>query len=155
MSFRITGLSPEPFLPLFGQSDASLAAIGARRIFVDAAPGYPDRITLCEVPVGERVILVNHVSQPAPTPYRASHAIFVYEGATERYDAIDRVPDVMRHRLLSLRAFDPAGMMLDADVAEGEAVEPLIHRLLAHETVAYLHVHNAKRGCFSCRIDRA
>ena len=155
MSFRVTGLSPEPFISLFGQSDAALAAVGARRIMVDAAPGYPDRITLREVPVGDSVILVNHVSQPAPTPYRASHAIFVHEGATERYDAIDRVPDVMRGRLLSVRAFDAAGMMVDADVAEGGTVEPLIRRLLADEAVAYLHVHYAKRGCFSCRIDRS
>jgi hypothetical protein len=155
MSFRITGLSPEPFLPLFGRSDAALAAVGARRIIVDESPGYPDRIGLCEVAVGQTVLLVNHVSQPAPTPYRATHAIYVAEGATAPYDAIDRIPEVMRHRLLSLRAFDADGMMIDADITDGDQVEALIRRLLANEAAACLHVHNAKRGCFSCRIDRA
>ena len=61
----------------------------------------------------------------------------------------------MRARLLSLRAYDTAGMMLDADVIEGAAVEPVIERLFVNRNVSYIHVHNAKRGCYSGRIDRA
>jgi len=60
----------------------------------------------------------------------------------------------MRTRLLSLRVFDADGMMVDADVAEGAAVEPLIVRLLANPAVSYIHAHNAKRGCYSGRIER-
>jgi hypothetical protein len=46
-------------------------------------------------------------------------------------------------------------MMVDADVVDGAAVEPLIARLFANVDVSYIHAHNAKRGCYSGRIDRA
>jgi hypothetical protein len=104
---------------------------------------------------GETVLLLNHVCQPAATPYRATHAIFVREGAKRRYEAVDTVPDVMRSRLLSLRAFDRHGMMLDAEVAQGTDIAPIIERFFANPEIDYIHVHNAKRGCYSGRIDRA
>jgi hypothetical protein len=104
---------------------------------------------------GETLLLLNHVCQPADTPYRASHAIFIREGATDKYDEVDQVPAVMRVRLLSLRAYDAEGMMLDADVVGGEKIEPLISKMFANPDVSYIHVHNAKRGCYSGRIDRA
>ncbi|GGK24074.1 DUF1203 domain-containing protein [Salinarimonas ramus] len=155
MTFRITGLSPEPFLPLYGLSDEALALHNARRMIVDGEPGYPDRIEMREVPVGETVLLLNHVSMPASSPYRATHAIFVREGARETFDRVGIVPEVMRRRLLSLRAFDDEGMMRDADVVEGAVVEPVIERLLADPKVSVIHAHYAKRGCYSGRIERA
>jgi Protein of unknown function (DUF1203) len=155
MAFRITGLSAEPFRHLYGLSDAALAEHGAKRYVVDKPVGYPDRIEMRDASPGETVLLINHVSQPADTPYRASHAIFVREGADEAYDRIDEVPDVMRLRLLSLRAFDRDGMMLDADVAEGKDIEAVIARFFTNPDIDYIHAHNAKRGCFSGRIDRA
>ena len=82
MSFRIQGLSPAPFVDLYGLPEAELAARGAIRYVVDKTPGFPDRVELCDASPGQSVLLVNHVSQPADTPYRASHAIFVREGAT-------------------------------------------------------------------------
>ena len=54
-----------------------------------------------------------------------------------------------------MRAYDAEGMMLDAEVAPGSDLEAVIARLLGRRGVAYLHAHNAKRGCYSCRIDRA
>ena len=155
MSFRVTGLSPKPFRHLFGLNDDELARLGARRYIADKSPGFPDRIAMRDVEIGERVLLLNHVCQPAETPYRATHAIFIHEGAEESYDRVDEVPEVMRIRPMSLRAYDSDGMMIDADLAEGEAVEPLIHRLLANPNVAYIHAHNAKRGCYSGKIERA
>ena len=155
MAFRISGLSPEPFRHLYGLSDAELAKHGARRYLVDAPTGYPDRIEMRDASPGETVILLNHVSQDADTPYRASHAIFVREGAEETYDRVDEVPDAMRSRLLSLRAFDKGGMMLDADVIEGREIETVIARFFADPKVDYIHAHNARRGCYAGRIDRA
>ena len=155
MAFRITGLSPEPFQHLFGLTDDQLGRLGVKRYVVDMSPGYPDRIEMRDAEPGETVLLLNHVSQPADTPYRASHAIFVREGATQAYDAVDEVPPVMRRRLLSLRAFDEGGMMRDADVVEGTAIEPVIARFFADPAVSYIHVHNARQGCYSGRIDRA
>jgi hypothetical protein len=155
MSFRITGLAPDLFRHLYGLSDGELARHGAIRMTVDEKPGFPDRVEMREAEPGETVLLVNHVCQPADTPYRASHAIFVREGATETYDRVDEVPEVMRSRLLSLRGFDEKGMMVDADVLQGAAIEEAIDRFFANPAIAYIHVHNAKRGCYSGRIDRA
>jgi hypothetical protein len=75
---------------------------------------------------GQSVLLLNHVCQPAKTPYRASHAILIREWATQAYDAVDQVPESMRIRLLSLRAFNVDGMMLDADVADGIVMESVV-----------------------------
>ena len=155
MSFRVTGLAPDPFRPLFGLSDEELSRRGVIRYRVDKTPGFPDRVSMRDVEIGETVLLLNHVCRPNETPYRASHAIFVKEGADEVYDRVDEVPDVMRIRPLSLRAYDGRHMMIDADIAEGDGVEALIRRMLANPAVAYIHAHNAKRGCYSGRIERA
>jgi len=105
--------------------------------------------------VGENLLLLNHVCQPANTPYRGTHAIFVREGAENAYDRVDEVPEVMGTRLLSLRAYSADGIMLDADAVDGKELEAVIARFFASPGVAYIHAHNAKRGCYSGRIDRA
>ena len=155
MNFRITGLAADPFRPLFGLPDDELASCGIKRYRVDSHPGFPDRIEMKDAEIGESVLLLNHVSQPAHTPYRASHAIFIREGATQAFDAVNQVPEVMRIRLLSLRAFSAEGMLLEADVVEGLVMEPVIEQMLANAAVSYIHVHNAKQGCYSGRIERA
>lgn len=155
MAFRISGLSSAPFQALYGLPDDALARLTIKRYRVDAQPGFPDRIEMKDVDIGETVLLLNHVCQPADSPYRASHAIFIREGATQSYNVVDQVPECMRIRLLSLRAFDDHGMILDADVVQGTAIEEVIERLFANRDVSYIHVHNAKRGCYSGRIDRA
>jgi len=155
MRYRITGLSAQPFRHLYGLSDPELARHGVQRYVVDEHPGFPDRIEMRDALPGEKVLLLNHVCQPANTPYRASHAIFVREGAEQTYDRVDEVPEVMRTRLLSLRAYDADGMMLDADVVDGRDIERVIRQFLGASAVSYIHAHNAKRGCYSGRIDRA
>jgi hypothetical protein len=155
MAFRVTGLSPEPFQPLFGLPDDELARQAAKRYVADKPQAFPCRVEMRDAAPGETVLLLNHVYQPADTPYRASHAIFVREGAAATYDRVNEVPAVMRARLLSLRAFDADGMMVDADVVDGAVVESLIARLLANADVSYIHAHYAKRGCYAGRIDRA
>jgi hypothetical protein len=155
MSYRVSGLSPEPFRHLFGLPDVDLAAQGVRRYVVDKTPGFPDRIEMRDCEPGETVLLLNHICQTADTPYRASHAIFIREGAQRACDLVDVIPDVMLKRLLSVRAFSKDGMMLDADVVDGHSLEPIIRRFFDDPDIEYLHVHNAKRGCYSGRIDRA
>ena len=154
MTFRIIGLDPAPFSHLFGLSDDELGAHGAKRYIVNATPGFPDRVELRDLEVGESAILVNYVHQPADTAYRASHAIFVKEGAEKAAHFECEVPKVLRVRPISLRAFNADGEMVDADLANGEEIEPLIARFFDDPTIAYLHAHNAKRGCFAATIGR-
>jgi hypothetical protein len=154
MDFRITGLSPEPFRPLFGLSEAELARRGALRQIVDRKPGYPDRIELRDPDPGESVLLLNYTHLPVETPFRSSYAIYVREGAQSRYDRVNEVPEQLRSRVLSLRAFERNDMLRDADIVEGAAVEGLIERLLASPETAFIHAHYAKFGCFAARIDR-
>ena len=155
MDYRIRGLSPEPFMHLYGLSDEDLAGRGAKRYIVNADPGFPDRIEVRDVEEGARVLLVNHIHQPGDTPYRASHAIFIREGAERAYDAINDIPTVLQVRSLSLRAFSTDHWMLDADLCEGRALEPSIRQFLCNPEVAYLQVHFAKRGCYAAHIERA
>jgi hypothetical protein len=154
MDFRIRGLDPKPFQRFFEMSEAELARHRARRRRVDSLPGAPCRIALADAPVDSEVLLLNYEHLPVDSPYRASHAIYV-STAREAFDAVNVVPQALRDRLLSVRAFDSRGNMLDADIAEGTVVEPLIDRLLELEGVEYLHAHFARRGCFAARIDRA
>jgi len=154
MSFRITGLPAERFAHLFSLSDAELAARGALRRVADGKPGYPCRVSLTDAEPGQEVILTHFEHQPANTPYRASHAIYVRKGE-QTYDAVDQVPEQLRLRLLSVRAFDETGMMVGADVADGKDLESAIARLFGDERADYLHVHYAKPGCYAARIDRA
>lgn len=155
MSYVIEGLDPAPFAHLYGLSDAELAAQGAVRMIADAKPGYPCRVTLEDAEAGTAVLLVNHEHLPVATPYRSRHAIFVAEGVEvpARYEAA--VPEQLRSRLLSVRAFDADDMMIDAEVLDGAGLEVEIGRMFADPRAAYLHVHNARRGCFAARVDRA
>ena len=154
MRLRITGLPAADFAPLFALSDAVLAARGALRVVADAPHAYPCRVSLTDAAPGDALLLVNYEHQPAATPYRSRHAVYVRDGETT-FDAVDRVPDQLRRRILSLRAFDAAGMLLGADLAEGAALEPAAERLLALPGAAYLHAHFAKPGCYAARIERA
>lgn len=45
-------------------------------------------------------------------------------------------------------------MMVGADVVHGKESEPVIRKLLDNPRVEYLHVHNAKPGCYAARVDR-
>jgi hypothetical protein len=148
------GLDAAPFRPLFGLPDKELATRGVLRVVVEAPNVAPDRIELRDAEVGESVLLLNHQYLDVATPYRGSHAIYIREGATRRYDKVNEVPQAVRSRLMSLRGFDQEGMMVDADVVEGVRIEDLIERLFADPHVAFIQAHHARRGCYAARIER-
>ncbi|WP_106639704.1 DUF1203 domain-containing protein [Allosphingosinicella vermicomposti] len=152
--YRISGLPLADFQPLFGLSDEALKARGVLRMVADSKPGFPCRITLEDAEPGETLLLLNHEHQGADTPYRSRHAIFVRENAREPALFENEVPAVLGIRLLSIRAFDAMHMMVDAECVEGAELEPLIERMFGNPHVSYLHIHNARRGCFAARADR-
>ncbi len=153
MNFTVSGLSAEPFVPLYGLSDGELAERRARRVVVTGS-GFPERIELRDAEPGDTLLLVNFEHQPANTPFRSSHAVYVREGATESR-SFDGLPEVLRRRLLSLRGFSLEGMLVEADVVDGNDARPVIERLFADRAVAYIHAHSARPGCYLARIDRA
>lgn len=155
MTYQISGLEPSQFSHLFGLGDDELATYGAVRMTADKRPSFPCRITLDDAEIGEALLLVNHVSHDGENPYRASHAIFVSENATEAAVYEDQIPPALDRRILSLRAFDKAGMMTDAALAQPGEADTAIRRLLANEAVDHIDAHNATRGCFAARVERA
>jgi len=154
MSFHIAGLSVKPFAVYFGLSNAALAELGVLRCVADKRPGFPCRVSLSDADVGESVLLLGYEHLSVATPYRSMHAIYVREFATEATMEPGQAPEVLRSRLLSLRAFSENGMMVAAEVIPGGDIEAAIAQLFANNEAAYLHVHNAKRGCYAARVDR-
>lgn len=155
MAFRITGLDPAPFRHLFDLDDDALRAHGAIRCVVDKPTGFPDRVELRDAQPGETVLLLNHQHQPADTPFRATHAIFVREGALAAREHRDEVPEVLKTRVISLRGFSARGMLVDAAIAEGEAIAPAIEKLFANAKIDYVHAHFAAPGCYAALVERA
>ncbi len=154
MGFQISALSPAPFEELFTLDDETLAARGAKRSIVEQKPGVPCRVSLADAELGEVVVLLPYCHQPAASPYQASGPIFVRQAAAQAVVASDSVPDVLRSRLLSIRAYDRADLMTNAEVVEGQALELFVSRFFSDPAVSYLHVHFARPGCYACRIDR-
>jgi len=154
MAFRITGLLPEPFRPLFDLSDEALHRIGARRVIADD-PRMPCRVSMAHAEPGEELLLVNYEHQAANTPYRASHAIYVRKLADSAFEAVDSVPEVIASRLIAVRAFDARHMMIDAEVCEGSEAAAMFENFLANPKASYLQAHYARRGCYAARVERA
>jgi len=154
MAYVVKGLDPQPFAELFGLADEELAARGVVRKAVTGNPGFPCRITLEDREVGESVLLLNHVSHDVANPYRASHAIFIAEGAGRAAEYVDEVPPVFATRVLSLRGFDAEGMMAEALLTQPGEADEGIRKLFANPEITTIHAHNAARVCFSARIER-
>ena len=154
MTYRITGISPAPYQHLYGLSDEELARQGIVRMTVTEKPSFPCRVSLTDREIGERVLLLNHVSHDAANPYRASHAIFVTEGADEAAEYVDQTPPVFETRVLSLRGFDAQGMMAEAVLAQPGEADAAIRKLFDSAAIETIHAHNATRGCFAAKIER-
>ena len=154
MDFRISGLHADQFAELQRATNVELRRRGVERHIVDEPNSAPCRISLLDADVGEEVLLLNFPHQAVASPYAASGPIFIRRSATQTFDAINVIPDQQRRRLLSVRAYDDRHYIVDAEVVPGTELETLIDRFFADPRVAYLHVHNARRGCYACRVDR-
>jgi hypothetical protein len=153
-NFRIVGLPPTQFQPLFSLDDNELAQKGARRLIVDAKPGFPCRVSLQDAEIGERVILVPFVHHDVESPYRASGPIFVCETSKQIELAPGEIPDVVTDRIISVRAYNDKGMMVNAAVTPGRELKSQIEKFFGDAKISYLHLHNAGAGCYSCRVER-
>ena len=154
MSFQIHALPHDQFDHLFTMSDSELANERAIRTTVTTSPGYPCRVSLSDANIGETVILVNFEHQTADSPYRAAHAIFVRENIKQAKPEIDVVPKLFDSRLISIRAFDDKHHIVQADVFDGSHLKESIQTIFQDTKIEYLHLHNAKPGCYLARVTR-
>jgi hypothetical protein len=154
-AFRIRALRAEDFAHFFALDDDALHALGAARVVADSKPGYPCRVSLADADVGEELLLLPYEHHSVSSPYRAAGPIYVRRHAATADPAIGAIPDYVTRRLISVRAYDSAHWMINALVCEGTAVRAHIERLLTEPRIATLHLHNAKQGCYSCRVERA
>lgn len=153
-SFRIVGLPLANFAPLFSLSETALAEKNAHRVVADKKPGFPCRVSLEDAEPGESLILFPFAHHSTDSPYRASGPIFVRENAKESALSPNEIPEAVRSRMLSVRAYDDNGMMLGSEVTEGSELEAQIERFFLNPRISYLHLHNARPGCYSCRVER-
>ena len=153
-SFQLVGLAADQFAPLFGLAEDKLLTMNARRVVATVKPGFPCRVSLEDAEIGEELLLLPYEHQNARSPYKASGPIFVRKGAKRRVATANEIPDYVGTRTMSVRAYDSSHMMVDAAVCGGNEVAAKIGEMFANQAVAYLHLRNAKRGCYSCQVNR-
>ena len=74
-AFQLVGLARDPFEHLFDVTDDELRKMAPYAVATES-PGFPCRISLEDAKVGEELLLLPYVHQPASSPYRASGPIF-------------------------------------------------------------------------------
>ena len=154
-SFQISALQPDLFNGLFNLDPLSLAAREMTVSIADGTQSHPCRISLIDAKVGEEVLLLPYQHQSASTPYRSSGPIFVRRGAVQACLEPNTLPEGMFNRLMSLRAYNASHRIVLAEVCEGDDIARWLHRAFEDASVAYIHMHFARYGCYFCRADRA
>ncbi len=155
MSFQIIALPADQFSHLASLCKTERTAQNIQKIIADSPDGFPCRVSLQDAKVGETVYLLNYAHHDEATPYRSTHAIFVREGGRQAHPAIGDIPPSIARRLLSVRAFDRSHDMINADIVEGSKLAPMIKTMFKDPEASYLHLHNARPGCYAARVNRA
>jgi hypothetical protein len=120
----------------------------------DTSPGYPCRQCLQDADIGEELVLVSYDPFASDSPYRSASPIYLHKSQCGE-PRLNQISEQQLRRQLSIRAFDSAEMMSDAQVIDGKDLESVAVRLFESTDVAFLHVHNAGPGCWALRIERA
>ena len=155
MNYRVLGLSPDRFTPLFGRTDEELAALGAVRLTADEPNAFPCRVSLEDAAPGEEVLLLPYRHHAVASPYQSSGPIYVRRAARKTFEALNEVPAMQLRRLSSVRAYDAAGFLVVSDVVPGVELDAIIRKFFGQPEVALVHVHNARPGCYAFRVERA
>ena len=154
MTYRVRGLDPQQFKPLFAMGVDGLRSARATRLTAGVEGKFPCRVSLRDAEPGDELALVHFTNHDVETPYRNAYAIYVREAATEAAEYIDELPPVLRARPIALRGYDAAGNLAQAAIALNDDVDQSVRALLDDPTIAYIDAHNAMHGCFAARIER-
>ncbi len=154
MSFQFAPLPYAPFAPLFDLDIAALSQRSIVRVTATEAGAYPCRVSLVDAQIGDTLLLVNHTHLDVASPYASRHAIYVRRDASEAEPAAETIPDILTHRLLSLRGFDANGMMIRGEVQDGQTIQATLSDWFGDPDLAHVDAHSAARGCFLARASR-
>jgi len=153
-NFRFKALDKDYFSKYFEMTASELQKIGAYIFQSDECPCYPCRVSLQDAPVGESVLALSFEHQSVDSPYRSAGPIFVRAKAETFEPKINEVPEMLRHRLLSIRGYSKKHLMIEADTILGQEIEGTLLQQFDNNQVQYIHIHNAGPGCFNCSVAR-
>lgn len=139
---------------LFTLHETALSKLGAIKMIVDKYPGFPCRVSLEDAQIGEEVILVPYTHHKTTSPYQASGPIFIRKNAQKASLEENEVPKFLNHRYLSLRCYDEQGMMIEATTCNGDKVKEKLDEHFKNTDISYIHIHNARPGCYNCVAER-
>ncbi|MCI2228838.1 DUF1203 domain-containing protein [Polaribacter sp. MSW13] len=139
---------------MFNLSQEELSEKGIVKMVVDEKPGYPCRVTLEDVEIGEEVLLFPFQHHITNSPYQSSGPIFVRKNAKSPNLSINEIPEMLLHRLLSLRVYDNKGMMIEAKTIDGEKLKNEIEVIFNNKSANYIQIHNSSPGCYNCQVNR-
>ena len=146
-----------PFAPLFALLRGELSRIDARRVVADRKPGFPCRVSLVDADIGEELLL-SAVRAPAGRP-RPTARRGRFSCARPRSGRLEPgvVPDYVRTRLMSVTGLRRGASDDRCRGVSGNRGRPghRLPRCSRAREAAYIHLHNANRGCFSCAVRRA
>ncbi len=103
----------------------------------------------------EELILLSYQPLADTGPYAEIGPIFIHARACEPYSEIDTFPADFSQRPLILRAYDHAGHIYDADVAQPGLARERAAEFLSDPAVAEIHVRHVSYTCFDFKIVRA
>jgi len=153
-NFRLVAFDKSQFEEYFNLGETELAERGIIKMIVDEFPGFPCRVSLADAEIGEEVILLNFEHHNVNSPYKTSGPIFVRKTAQTTMIEVNEIPKMFNHRLLSIRGFNKNATMIFADVTQGDNLREKLNNILDNKTIEYLHIHNAKPGCYNCLVVR-
>jgi len=155
INFQIKALQESEFAPLFELADVELAERGAIRTTVDKKLAFPCRVSLEDGEIGDEVILLPYQHHKTNSPYRSAGPIFIKKNARSARPSVNEIPTLLNHRLLSVREYDKKGMMKASLVTEGQHLRENLIEVFNNPEIDYVHIHNAKPGCYMCEVVRA
>lgn len=153
-NFQIKALPQASFAAFFNMDSSALQHIGAVSVIADKQPGFPCRVSLQDAAPGEELLLLPYQHHKTTSPYQSAGPIYIRKMAETAVPGINEIPLMLQHRLLSLRAYDGNGMMKNALVTEGNKLAGSLNKLFEAAEICYIHIHNAKAGCYNCVAER-
>ena len=132
---------------------SSALASGAAVLPEDDGGSFPVRCCLSDERSADEVLLLSVRMPSAESPYTAPSPVYIHRGPCAGREPSAVVPEILRDRRLSLRAYDERHMITGTAVVEGGDVERAAAALLDDERASYVFAHFAGPGCYACRID--